>query len=287
MTTSTLSVPATPEQAPAADRSVPPGHLGSALSEAHRADLAMRFHRDGFALLPGVLASVAPRLRDLIDAAFAAHPEEVSTNRYGPFIMARMFELHEEFQALLTAEPFIGLAESILGPDCHLVAQNVVRNQPGQSIDQYHADDCVFLPLPADMPRHDARWRLPCFVFTFQCLLSEVPSDAYGPTQFVPGSHYSGRMPNDPQQPEWEGRRGVSILGQAGDVYLHNGQAWHRGAPNRSDRTRYLLQMAYSQRFVAQRFYPFVNYQLPADVLARADARGRRVLGQHAKGAYG
>jgi hypothetical protein len=41
------------------------------------------------------------------------------------------------------------------------------------------------------------------------------------------------------------------------------------------------------QRFVAQRFHPFVNYHLPAQVMARADARGLRVLGQQGKGAYG
>jgi hypothetical protein len=40
-------------------------------------------------------------------------------------------------------------------------------------------------------------------------------------------------------------------------------------------------------RFVSQRFYPFVNYQLPSRVLERADERRRRVLGFHPKGAYG
>jgi hypothetical protein len=40
-------------------------------------------------------------------------------------------------------------------------------------------------------------------------------------------------------------------------------------------------------RFISQRFYPFVNYQLPAHVLARADERRTRVLGVHPKGAYG
>ena len=69
--------------------------------------------------------------------------------------------------------------------------------------------------------------------------------------------------------------------------YLHNGQCWHRGAPNTSNRTRYLLQLAYGMRFISQRFYPFVNYHLPQHVFDRADDRCKRVLGFHPKGAYG
>ncbi len=270
-----------------AEREVPPGRLGQALEDRQRMELEQRFHRDGFALLPGVLRAEAPALRALIDTAFAALSDGISSNRYGSYIMARMFELDAAFQALLTCEPFIGIAESILGPNCHLVAQNVVRNRPGEAIDQFHVDDCLHLPLPAHLPRHDPSWRLPCFVFTFQCLLSDVPDLEHGPTQFVPGSHYSGREPGSTSEPSWEGSSPVSILGSAGDVYLHHGQAWHRGAPNRSSQTRYLLQLAYGQRFVAQRFHPFVDYQLPPAVVARADERALRVLGRHVKGAYG
>jgi len=127
------------------------------------------------------------------------------------------------------------------------------------------------------------------FVFTIQILLSDVPDVAHGPTQFVPGSHYSGRIPNDLGAPSWGGAGVQSILGKAGDIYLHNGQCWHRGAPNASDRTRYLLQHAYGRRWVAQRFYPFTGYTLPAHVSERIsqDPRARRILGHHPKGAYG
>jgi hypothetical protein len=289
MTSSATTVPDTTcEGVEIADREgVAPGRLGHALASGHQLDLEERFHRDGFALLPGVLAERAPRLRELIDQAFASEVEGVSSNRYGGFIMTRMFELHAEFQELLTCDPLISIAESLVGGSCHLVAQNVVRNRSGEAIDGFHVDDLVHLPLPPELPRHDGRWRLPCFVFTFQCLLSDVPSIDHGATQFVPGSHYSGRQPEPTQRPVWEGRGPVSILGRAGDIYLHHGQAWHRGAPNRSERTRYLLQLCYGQRFVAQRFHPFVDYRLPAAVLARADERCLRVLGRHPKGAYG
>jgi ectoine hydroxylase-related dioxygenase (phytanoyl-CoA dioxygenase family) len=261
--------------------------LGSPLDPAAKADLIERFHRDGFALLPGVLAEQAPALRELVDRCFAEHAVGASTNRYDDIVMARMFELDEAFQRLLTAEPLISLAEEILGGQCHLIAQNVVRNAPGRAIDSFHSDDGVLMPLPPEVPRHDPRMRMPVFLFTFQILLSDVPSDEFGPTQFVPGSHYSGRHPDDARQPTWEGRGPVSVLGRAGDVYLHNGQCWHRGAPNSSGRTRYLLQHAFGQRWVSQRFFPFIDYRLPDHVRARADERCLRVLGTHPKGAYG
>ena len=109
----------------------------------------------------------------------------------------------------------------------------------------------------------------------------------YGPTQVVPGSHYSGRRPDRQEKPEFEGRGPHSILARAGDVYIFHNQVWHRGALNQSDRVRYIATVAYSKRFVAQRFYPFLNYRMPDHVMEGADERLLRHLGKHKKGAYG
>jgi ectoine hydroxylase-related dioxygenase (phytanoyl-CoA dioxygenase family) len=246
------------------------------------------FNRDGFLLMPGVLQP--PEIAALkagIDRIFADEHWKDTENAYSDFVAVRLFETDPVFEEMLTREPIIGLVENILGPDCHLIAQNAVRNAPGQAIDFYHADDTVIFPVAEGMERHDARLTMPVFILTVQILLTDVPSLEYGPTQYVPGSHYSGRQPDDRQNPNFEGREPVSIFAKAGDIYLHNGQCWHRGAPNTSDRTRYLFQMAYGQRWVSQRFYPFLNYQMPQYVLERADERRRRVLGAHPKGAYG
>jgi hypothetical protein len=246
------------------------------------------FQRDGYRVIPGVLdADEVRALRTAVDRVFAEPRWADNHNLYGPYVATRLFEVDPVFEDMLTREPIISLAESILGPDCHLVAQNVVRNAPGQAIDFWHVDDVLIFPTAPDMARHDARLTMPVHILTVQILLTDVDGPEHGPTQFVPGSHYSGKQPNDRHTPSFEGVGPVSLFGKAGDIYLHNGQAWHRGAPNTSDRTRYLLQLAYSRRWVSQRLYPFVNYQLPNDVVERADERRRRVLGLHAKGAYG
>ena len=50
--------------------------------------------------------------------------------------------------------------------------------------------------------------------------------------------------------------------------------------PNTSDRIRYLFHQVYGQRFVAQRFWPYLNYHMPDYVLEGADERLLRVLGK-------
>lgn len=256
------------------------------LSGDEAALLCQAFHRDGFVHLPGILSpDEVAALKAGIDRVFSEPRFE--ENRYGSWIAVRLFETDPLFEEMLTREPVIGLVERLLGPDCHLIAQNVVRNAPGQAIDTFHADDVLMIPVGEGMERHDPRMQMPVYIVGVQMPLTDIEAEEYGPTQFVPGSHYAGRHPNDPKSPTFEGRGPVSVLCRAGDIYLQNGQCWHRGAPNDSDRTRYLFQMAFGVRWVSQRFYPFVNYRLREDIIARADARRKRVLGFHPKGAYG
>jgi len=250
--------------------------------------LQAQFARDGYLHIPGLLGTdEAGELRARMDRIF--DDQHLADNRYkgSDWIAVRLFETDPLFEDMVTREPIIGLVEHILGPDCHLIAQNGVRNKRGVAVDSFHVDDEVFCPVAPSMARHPADACMPIHMVTIQILLSDVPSLAYGPTQYVPGSHYSGRNPNDAKAPSFEGREPVSILGKAGDIYLHNPQCWHRGAPNDSDRTRYLLQLAYGKRWISQRFYPFMNYRMPQHVIDRADARRRRVLGFHPNGPYG
>lgn len=255
--------------------------------ENRTGEIVSAFHRDGFVHIPNVLsAKEVEALKKAADSVFADPRWNENDNLYG-FVAVRLFEADPIFESMLTREPIIGLVEHILGKDCHLVAENLVRNEPGKAIDSFHVDDLLVFPLPPEIPRFDPRITMPVHILTVQLPLTDIPSIEYGPSEYVPGSHYSGREPNDKHHPVFEDTPPVPVFCRAGDIYLHNGQCWHRGAPNGSDRTRYLFQLAYSRRWVSQRFYPFVNYRLPAEVYHRADERRRRVLGFHPKGAYG
>lgn len=215
------------------------------------------FFRDGYLHVPGIFtAEEVAVLRAKTDACFASRetidPKFVSYV-HGAFVLRRGAEYDPLFAALVTRPEIQALASAVLGKEPAFNALNVIRNEPGQAISVWHVDDVLELPLPDEIARFDARIRLPVLWLTVQVALSDIDTEAHGPTQFVPGSHYSGRRP--PQEnPTFEGRGPVSVFCKAGDVYLTNHQCWHRGAPNLSDRTRYVLQLQYATRWADRRF---------------------------------
>jgi hypothetical protein len=50
---------------------------------------------------------------------------------------------------------------------------------------------------------------------------------------------------------------------------------------------RLSVVVGYTRRFVAQRFWPFLNYNLSRDILDCCTPRQRELLGEHPRGAYG
>ena len=109
---------------------------------------------------------------------------------------------------------------------------------------------------------------------------TSIESIEHGPTQYVRGSHYSGRNPNDQDHPEFEGQGPTSVFCKAGDIYLQDPQCWHRGAPNRSDRTRYILQSQYAAPWAFWRFSLCNRVPVPENALQTASDRLLNLLGR-------
>ena len=263
--------------------------MKEAFSETKIAAIAEEFNRQGWIHLPGVLSpdEIAQLHAGIERMRCDPTAELMHHGASGGWSFVRLFERERIFRDMLVREPMIGLGEALIGPNCHLIADGAVYNPPGQAISRWHVDDGLYFPLPDDMARHDPRIKMPNLIVNFQMMLTDVPALAYGPTQVVPGSHYAGHPPNDPENPSFEGRGPVSIFCRAGDLYLQHSQLWHRGAPNTSDRRRCLYQFAYGDRRIAPRLYPFLNYHVPDHVLDGADERLLRLFGKHPKGAYG
>lgn len=212
--------------------------LTAPLSDTATQDILDRFYRDGCVIVPGVLsAEECARLRAITDEIAKTDPS---------FVIRCPEERNIAFAELFIREPILSLVRQILGPACRFCAQNVIRNQPGQSISHWHVDDIVEYPLPPDIPRWDARVRLPVLWLSVQVALSDILTMEDGPTEIVPGSQLSGRD-SPKENPVFEGRGAEPMFCRAGDIYLFNHQVWHRGSPNTGQRTRYLMQLQYAR----------------------------------------
>ncbi len=232
--------------------------LGEPFSAEQTGPIAETFFREGSVLIPGVLtADEIHAIRALTDE-YALHPDRYPAKHisyvYGAFVLRRAHEVGPLLHDLILRQPIYSIVEAVLGPDARFNAMNVIRNEPGQAISVWHVDDVLEFPLPEAIPRFDPRIRMPVFWLTVQCALSDIDTLEHGPTQFVPGSHYSGRRPPNQEEPTFEGRGPQALFCKAGDIYLTNHQCWHRGAPNTSDRIRYVMQIQYAQRWADARF---------------------------------
>ena len=82
----------------------------------------------------------------------------------------------------------------------------------------------------------------------------------HGGTEVIPGSHLFGTsLPSEPMEESQWAKQVHYNLGKAGSIIMFNNQVWHRGGPNRSDRTRYITQISYARRLIGHKYYPFMN----------------------------
>ena len=273
---------------------------GEPFSVQKNRDIAAQFSRDGYVHIPGVLTpGEISALRDKTDE-FLDDPDLQSQTTYNvdetqyiqmrnhkdtgrdlPFILRNTIELDQVFRDMLVREPIFSLAETIVGENSKFCGQNSIRNLPGIAIEEWHCDASdAYFPLPEEIKRHDRRVRMPVFWFTVQVALTDIERVEHGPTQYVPGSHYSGRNPNDQENPKFEGNGPVSVFCQAGDIYLQDPMTWHRGAPNTSDRTRYLFQSQYADHWAYTRFNLYNRVPVDEDALRASNDKLLNVLGR-------
>jgi ectoine hydroxylase-related dioxygenase (phytanoyl-CoA dioxygenase family) len=261
------------------------GYLaGQTVSEGQMGQWVEQFHRDGFLLLPHVLPPEwVTELREDLDRAFEEQPH-VSR---GGFIdeCTRMFEFSSANLRLFDMEPIVSFAEALINGPCHVFHNSAFCNTPGKGLTEWHQDDPPYYFVTHGEPPTNVH--LPVLCFTCNYYLTDVPSEEYGPTQTIPGSHFFGATPPSTLEgTRWE-EQIVSNLGPAGSVVMFSNLVWHRGGPNSSRRTRYIGQVGYAHRMIGHKYYPFMNYQMPEHVFADANPRLKRLLGFLPSGHYG
>ncbi|WP_025225722.1 phytanoyl-CoA dioxygenase family protein [Fimbriimonas ginsengisoli] len=246
------------------------------------AEMAQAIHDDGFALIPNVLSSeLVAQAREKIDGLkpFGFDSEGIN----------------DHYKCVFNRDPFwlqfidwpgvIDLAEATMGSECHIIGQTAWRSHPGHNGWSPHTDR-VFVEVPEDMAE-DPRFKLPIYLCTAHFYLSDIDEELC-PTYVIPGSHKSGQALTwgKDKDPEYKGRKLEPVLCKAGDVLFFRSEIWHTGSENKSDRIRHLLQVHYSHRFIAQQFSPFMSWQFNPEVLAAANPRQLRLMGDHKRAAY-
>ena len=241
------------------------------------------FHRDGYLVLHDVLPpELVAQLKQDLDDALTQYADQKNDLLE---LRARMFEISTANLSLFDREPIVSFAEALIAPDCHVVHNNSFRTVTGAGIATWHQDDAPHLLVTHGEPPTNIR--LPVLLFTANYYLTDVDTVEFGPTEVIPGSHLFGSSPSPNMQgSQWQ-HNVVPCLGKAGSVVMFNNQVWHRGAPNRSERTRYMTQVSYARRIIGHKYFPFMNYTMPEHVYADANPRLKRLLGFLPTGAYG
>ena len=115
---------------------------GKPFSEEETQRIVEQFNRDGYYFFGEVFTQEeAATLKALMEQK---HNDPRMHDEAGDHIrgigMMRMFEYHKTFRDLIVREPYVSLAEAILGEDCHMMSQNALRYGPGQG-GGWHSDD--------------------------------------------------------------------------------------------------------------------------------------------------
>ena len=177
----------------------------------------------------------------------------------------------------------IELAEKLLGDQCHLIGMSAWKTFPGGDGRYIHTDK-LWAPYIPELAWEDPRFSLPPHICTAHYYLQDQTLDLC-PTYVIPGSHRAGHSPVNGET-AWKGCEAEPVLCRAGDCLFFRSEVWHGGSENTSERVRYLLQVHYAHRDVAQKFTPW-PFHLNPEILAVATPRQRRLLGEHPESAYG
>ncbi len=238
-------------------------------------------HEDGFALIPGVLsAQEVQDLRDAIDRLRPFANDHMGVNEHYKCV----FNREPTFFNLLDRPGVVDLAEATMGDQCHIIGMTGWKSLPGHNGWGPHTDHTL-VTVPEEVASD--RKAFPIYLCTAHYYLDDITEDLC-PTWVIPGSHKSGHslgLGRD-GDPEWHGQKLQPVLCKPGDVLFFRSEVWHTGSLNKSDRTRYLVQVHYSHRTIAQRFAPWPFYY-NQELLAHANDRQLRLLGKHPEMAYG
>jgi ectoine hydroxylase-related dioxygenase (phytanoyl-CoA dioxygenase family) len=210
--------------------------------EKHRLD------HDGFLVLEnfaeaGKVAALRRRITELFaelgERAGHEFKQEPQTDR-----LANLVDYGEIFRRAIAEPKLLACVEHTLGPDFKLSSLNARSARP-------HSDWTQ--PLHCDAgAAPDEKGNSVCNIVW---LLDDFTTENGAP-RYVPGTHRSGRLPQNVLADPAAAHPGEALItGRAGDVVVMNAHLWHGGTANRSSRPRLAMHSFYCRRDLPQQQY--------------------------------
>jgi ectoine hydroxylase-related dioxygenase (phytanoyl-CoA dioxygenase family) len=217
---------------------------------------------NGYTVLPDLLpASLIGEMREAFDRLLAEHmaanPTNRGANRYQMYLP---FELPFADPRVYDNPIVMEVVEKVLGPNAACVYFASDTPLPGSEYQRVHSDTQLLFP--------EAGLSLPCYGLVLNIPLVDV-TEENGPMEVWPGGTHL-----------WPGGGEIATLAEsmpptrllmnAGDVVVRDLRMWHRGTPNRSDRSRPNVALVYTRPW-----YRF-EQKAPAIPRGRWDALSER-----------
>jgi ectoine hydroxylase-related dioxygenase (phytanoyl-CoA dioxygenase family) len=225
--------------------------MGAAMNSdkvALSAEEKNRLDQDGFLVLEnfveaGALAALRRRIMELFaelgDRAGYEFKQEPQTDR-----LANLVDYGEIFHRAIAEPRLLACVEHTIGPDFKLSSLNARSARPYSDWTQPLHCDAGALP--------DERGNSVCNVVW---LLDDFTIENGAP-RYVPGTHRSGRLPQDVlPNPSAAHPDEALITGRAGDVVVMNAHLWHGGTANRAGGARLAMHSFYCRRDLPQQQY--------------------------------
>jgi ectoine hydroxylase-related dioxygenase (phytanoyl-CoA dioxygenase family) len=200
----------------------------------------------GFLVLPDMvderwLEELRTRLAELQREEGAEAGKEVPAQQ-GVDLLGNLFEKGDVFMRMLHVPQVLAAAAHVLHGDVKVAANNFRAARPGEGHQALHSDYGSL--------REDGGFKLCNSIW----LLDDFTAEN-GATRIVPGTHRSGRLPQDElDDPEGPHPDQVLLTAKAGTVAIFNGHVWHGGTQNRTDRPRRAITFAYARRDEPQQY---------------------------------
>lgn len=194
---------------------------------------------NGFTLIPGGLPTeLIETMRVRFDAILDAHRDANPTNR-GASRYQMYLPIEPPFDSPLLTEHPIALAviEKVLGRGFLLNYFASDTPYPGSDYQAVHADGEALFPGEG--------FSTPIYAVVLNVALVDV-TEENGPMEIWPGGTHRIAGPIDMAKAA-EGMVSQKLTCKAGDILLRDPRAWHRGTPNRGDRSRPNLALLYSR----------------------------------------